>query len=216
MQLVVNRLHFPVTTLGPGRRIGIWLQGCSIGCPGCVARDTWDRSAGTSVTVEELLRRSLRLADSGTTGITISGGEPFEQPDGLIQFLQKIRRSEPGQHLDILCYSGYAYRTLQARWPSVLELLDAVIPGPFIEDLPRGKVWRGSRNQPLIPLTPLGVERFTPFLDMEYQGKGMLQVQVERDRIFLIGIPDRHDVGRLEGSLRLQGVVPVDPSWGAD
>ena len=47
----LSRLHFPVTTLGPGRRIGIWFQGCSIRCPGCISADTWAfRTAAAMVT----------------------------------------------------------------------------------------------------------------------------------------------------------------------
>ena len=38
--LALSRMHFPVTTLGPGNRIGIWVQGCTIRCPGCVSADT--------------------------------------------------------------------------------------------------------------------------------------------------------------------------------
>ena len=41
MELSLSRVHFPVTTLGPGRRLGIWFQGCSIRCPGCISADTW-------------------------------------------------------------------------------------------------------------------------------------------------------------------------------
>src|SRR3546814_9784731 len=46
MRIAVSRLHFPVTALGPGRRIGLWLQGCSIRCPGCISVDTWAHDAG--------------------------------------------------------------------------------------------------------------------------------------------------------------------------
>lgn len=42
MNLALSRMHFPVTTLGPGDRIGIWFQGCSIRCTGCISKDTWD------------------------------------------------------------------------------------------------------------------------------------------------------------------------------
>ena len=46
-QIGLNRVHFPVTALGPGRRVGIWLQGCSIRCPGCMSLDTWAPAAAT-------------------------------------------------------------------------------------------------------------------------------------------------------------------------
>ncbi len=45
MNILLNKAHFPVTVLGPGRRIGIWLQGCSIGCAGCISQDTWEADA---------------------------------------------------------------------------------------------------------------------------------------------------------------------------
>ena len=49
MKIAINKAHFPVTVLGPGRRIGIWLQGCSIHCKGCVSQDTWAADPGRTV-----------------------------------------------------------------------------------------------------------------------------------------------------------------------
>ncbi|HAU1321526.1 TPA: radical SAM protein, partial [Legionella pneumophila] len=46
MMIYISRVHFPVTTLGPGHRIGIWFQGCSIRCPGCISTDTWNINKG--------------------------------------------------------------------------------------------------------------------------------------------------------------------------
>ncbi len=79
MMLNLSRIHFPVTTLGPGNRIGIWFQGCSIRCKGCISVDTWGMKKG-SVSVDEIISVIdpwLDMAD----GITISGGEPFDQPE---------------------------------------------------------------------------------------------------------------------------------------
>jgi anaerobic ribonucleoside-triphosphate reductase activating protein len=39
MKIAVSKAHYPVTVLGPGKRIGIWL-GCRIQCKGCVSQDT--------------------------------------------------------------------------------------------------------------------------------------------------------------------------------
>ena len=41
MNISLSRVHFPVTTLGPGQRLGLWFQGCSIRCAGCISADTW-------------------------------------------------------------------------------------------------------------------------------------------------------------------------------
>ena len=85
MRLQLSRLHFPVTTLGVGRRIGVWFQGCSIRCPGCVSLDTWDPAHGTT-TVEDVVTAIgpwLEAAD----GLTVSGGTPpyqFSWSNGLL------------------------------------------------------------------------------------------------------------------------------------
>jgi anaerobic ribonucleoside-triphosphate reductase activating protein len=70
-------MHFPVTTLGPGRRVGVWLQGCSIRCQGCISVDTWIKDRGIT-TVDEVVT-ALQLWLSRADGITVSGGEPFDQ-----------------------------------------------------------------------------------------------------------------------------------------
>ena len=35
--LYIDRIHYPVYTLGPGKRIGIWFSGCSKKCYGCIS-----------------------------------------------------------------------------------------------------------------------------------------------------------------------------------
>ena len=87
--IALSRIHFPVTTLGPGRRIGIWFQGCSIRCPGCISMDTWAPGRGIT-TIDEVVNavaQWLPVAD----GITISGGEPFDQPIALLDLLGRLR-----------------------------------------------------------------------------------------------------------------------------
>src|SRR5690242_1169542 len=89
MDAAVSRLHFPVTALGPGQRVGLWLQGCSIRCPGCISVDTWDHGTGL-VPIEQLLDRISRLAVRAD-GFTVSGGEPFDQPSALAAVLRSWR-----------------------------------------------------------------------------------------------------------------------------
>lgn len=111
MKLALSRVHFPVTTLGPGRRLGIWVQGCSIRCPGCISSDTWAKRAADVEIAEllDLVRPWLHECD----GITISGGEPFEQLEALEQLLHAIRqlsgvleRSLPVLHR-VSCHGWY-------------------------------------------------------------------------------------------------------------
>ena len=162
MTLRLHRIHFPVTTLGPGRRIGIWVQGCSLECRGCLSRDTWEASPSSAVAVDEVLSACRHLVPTGPDGVTISGGEPFEQPEALGELLAGLVRwrAELGVDIDLLCYSGMSLRRLRTRFSRLLERLDGVIPEPFLEDRPLGGPWRGSDNQPLVPLSPLGRRRY--------------------------------------------------------
>ena len=53
--LLVNRVHYPVTTLGPGLQAGIWTRGCSLRCPGCISPDTWEPDPRRRLPVHRLL-----------------------------------------------------------------------------------------------------------------------------------------------------------------
>ena len=86
----ISRAHYPVTTLGVGRRIGIWFQGCSIRCKGCVSQDTWATDPSKAIPVGALLGWCKMVAPEGPDGVTISGGEPFDQPAGLSALLDGL------------------------------------------------------------------------------------------------------------------------------
>src|SRR5688572_8819093 len=72
--LQLNKAHWPVTVLGPGRRIGLWVQGCTIGCRGCVSQDTWPSDATKSVAIRDLIAWCRRVSAGAPDGVTISGG----------------------------------------------------------------------------------------------------------------------------------------------
>jgi len=212
----LNKAHFPVTVLGPGRRVGIWLQGCSIGCPGCLSRDTWPAEDGREISVAALIEWCRTVSADTLDGITISGGEPFDQPAALACLLGELAawRMAIGAGFDILCYSGYPLRTLQARHQSILAMLDALIPEPFVESLPLGGAWRGSSNQPLVVLSERARARYGECDAIPAPSPARrLQVAVERDRIWYIGIPDRGDMARVEERCREQGLVFTRTSW---
>ena len=89
-KLALSRLHFPIMSLGYGRRIGIWTQGCAIGCKGCMSVDTW-ASRPANIPVDEIVTRVDRwLAEAD--GITLSGGEPFDQPEAIVALLSTVRQ----------------------------------------------------------------------------------------------------------------------------
>lgn len=214
--LQLNKAHWPVTVLGPGRRIGIWVQGCSIGCRGCVSQDTWPKDSAKAIAVPDLLAWCRRVTDGRLDGVTVSGGEPFEQPAALAALLAGLHRwrEQSGLDFDLLCYSGMPLRTLERKHAALLSQLDAVIPEPYVDKLPLGNVWRGSSNQPLVPLSARGRTRYASFVDQPAHESGkQVQMAVEGGRVWMIGIPDRGDMARVEELCASRGLGLANVSW---
>ncbi len=214
--LELNKAHWPVTVLGPGRRIGLWVQGCTIHCPGCISQDTWPKDPSKTIPVRDLVAWCKRVAVPAPDGVTISGGEPFEQPEGLRALLEGLiawRRDER-LDFDILCYSGFPLRTLERRHAKLMVMLDAIVPEPYVDALPLGKVWRGSSNQPLVPLSERGRARYASHVDAPMaEGGKRMQAAVEGGRIWMIGIPGRGDMARVEALCASRGLALEKVSW---
>lgn len=201
MKLALSRAHFPVTTLGPGRRLGIWFQGCSIRCPHCISADTWGPGRGTTTVQAVLTAVEPWLAEAG--GVTVSGGEPFDQPEALRALLDGVR-ARPG--VDILVYSGHPVERLTPHLVAMSGLIDALITDPYDVAAPQTKALRGSDNQRLHLLTPLGKERFAAFERAALPEDWALDVMVGDDgAVWMTGIPRRDDLRRLQEALAAAG-----------
>ncbi|WP_417697834.1 4Fe-4S single cluster domain-containing protein [Pseudomonas sp.] len=201
MDLSLSRMHFPVTTLGPGRRIGIWFQGCSIRCPGCISADTWG-PGHRRLSLEQLIEQVTPWLHEAE-GITISGGEPFDQLDALRSLLEGLRRLS---ELDILVYSGYTLEQLDEPLLQTKGLIDALISDPYIEALSQTMALRGSDNQRLSLLTPLGRTRLGHYERLlEPTDKALDLMFDESGSVWMAGIPRRDDLLRLRDLLHEQG-----------
>jgi anaerobic ribonucleoside-triphosphate reductase activating protein len=130
---------------GPGLRTVIWFQGCRRACPGCFNPLTHAADGGVEMETEELANRIATL------GVSISGGEPFEQPEALLDLVQRLRARD----LSILIYSGYAIEEIRAMpaGPPVLGAIDILIDGPYIDALRGQGGFPGSANQRIHLLT---------------------------------------------------------------
>jgi anaerobic ribonucleoside-triphosphate reductase activating protein len=201
MILELSRLHFPVTTLGPGQRVGVWFQGCSIRCEGCVSADTWGRGSGGTTVARVLTALDPWLPQAN--GVTVSGGEPFDQPDALRALLEGIRaRTE----IDVLVYSGYPIERLDDHLSGMEGLIDALMSDPYDVVVPQTLALRGSDNQRLHRLTPLGERRFAAFEREAQPHEAALDVMFDDDgTVWMAGIPRRDDMRRLRQTLAAQG-----------
>lgn len=228
MKIAVNKAHFPVTVLGPGRRIGIWLQGCSIGCKGCVSQDTWASDDARLMALPTLLNWCRQVSGGLFDGVTISGGEPFDQPQALSALLAGLHawRSQAGIEFDILCYSGYPLAKLQRLHARLLQKLDALIPEPFIEAQSATRHWRGSDNQPLVLLSERGRAVYARWADTLNPGTDAdnlkpdpvpaakrIQLMQDGEQIWYVGIPARGDMAALESACAAKGIAFSQVSW---
>ncbi len=140
---------------GPGRRTSVLVSGCNLACPGCWVPSLHPVEAGTPIPVDRLAEVLLDPAYE-RDGVSILGGEPFLQPDGLLGLVHALRaRGCP----HIVCYSGYTYEALlrrSVRQPVIAQVLDAIdmlIDGPYVAALAdRAGPWTGSGNQRVIDL----------------------------------------------------------------
>lgn len=199
--VALSRLHFPVTTLGPGRRVGIWLQGCSIRCPGCISADTW--AAGQGQTTTEAVVDTILSWLPDAEGITVSGGEPFDQPEALNVLLRELRRLSP---MDILVYSGYPFDALSGWLRENPGLIDVLISDPYDERAAQTLALRGSDNQRMHFLTELGSARFVSFDRPTLADDRRFDVMFDADgTVWLAGIPARDDIHRLRNAMRALG-----------
>ncbi|MBE1537053.1 4Fe-4S single cluster domain-containing protein [Actinomadura algeriensis] len=208
----VNRFGFPITALGPGRRLAVWFQGCALACRGCLARDTWDPGGGADRTVADLTRLWTDALRAGADGLTVSGGEPLAQPDGLAAFLAAAAgvRDDLAPDADLLVYTGH--EPAEITDPAPLAHADAVITGRYDVTRPTRLIWRGSANQILTPRTPRGRARYAPYLDHEPE-RAPMQVAVNDRHVWFAGVPRRGDLNRLRRELADRGVTFEEVSW---
>jgi len=136
---------------GPGDRMVIWLQGCSLRCPGCFNPETHPRKPHRLMTVDAVFDR-IREFSSTIEGITLSGGEPLEQINPLIDLLERVR-SAPS--LSVVLFSGYDLEKINKmkKGRHLLKMVDVLIAGPYIEHLRLSQNLTGSSNQQIHFLT---------------------------------------------------------------
>lgn len=150
--LRLARVYHGSVVEGPGRRSVAQLQGCVLRCPGCIVPETHSTTGGVLLSISEVVAALLDPAGEPRDGISVLGGEPFLQPQGLLALLQALK----ARGLHVVVYSGYTLEAL-ARRPepevlAALALTDLLVDGPYVAPLAAGAgEWRGSRNQRVIP-----------------------------------------------------------------
>ena len=147
--MLIARILSPIHSLGPGDRVCLWTQGCKKRCKGCISPEL-QPYGGNEVDENVLAKILIQVArKNNCTGITISGGDPLEQPHALLKLLALLRN----EFDDILVYTGFELKDIQDGLIGIeakkcLDYLDVLIDGKYIDELNyKDCVLRGSSNQ---------------------------------------------------------------------
>lgn len=181
---------------GPGVRAVVHFAGCSVGCAGCFNPHTHAPTGENvrAVSVDALADEILAVSRA----VTVSGGEPTDQPNGLVALLEALRSRGCD---DIVMFTGRRTEWLlthrKQMWIEICRdlLVDVVIDGPFIKaKLEQDAVMRGSSNQRVICLT----DRWT---EDDFKCRET-QVEIIDGRVVVTGFPaeDLRDMLSLLGS----------------
>lgn len=142
----IERAVLGVDTLGPGSRFAVWVNGCKKHCKGCISERLQEKCPENERDVISFLSE---FDFTGIDGVTISGGEPFDQIVDLEKMV--VYLFELGIR-DILIYTGYTKEQLESwhdnRVKSIFNKIAVLIDGPYIAELDLGEDnLKGSLNQ---------------------------------------------------------------------
>lgn len=161
---------------GPGERTAVWVQGCAVRCLGCFNPHMWSFRGGERVAPEDLV---ARIVATGTDGLTLLGGEPFDQAAALSKVACGVRRAGRS----VMTFTGYTRAQLQAAVDAgrtdvaaLLDETDLLVAGPFRQDrIDTGRPWVGSTNQEFVLLN----DRFPDLLDDVHANPDRVEINVD-------------------------------------
>lgn len=134
---------------GPGTRVSIWVTGCNRHCPNCFNPEAWDFNAGKELTEESISKLIEFSKAPNIEGFSILGGEPLDQGPDMLHFLNRLRYESDNK--SIWLWSGYVYEELSTEQLEILEYVDVLIDGAFVNSLKDPTLrFRGSSNQRII------------------------------------------------------------------
>lgn len=137
---------------GPGVRVSLFVSGCRNHCKGCFQPETWDFNYGEEYdgvnTANDIVKA---LTPDYISGLSILGGDPMEPEniDEVTSLCYIVKLLFPNK--TIWLYTGYTWEDIRIRYPEILNYIDVLVDGPFIEDLKDiSLAFRGSSNQRII------------------------------------------------------------------
>lgn len=172
---------------GPGRRWALWVQGCSIRCAGCCNPEMFDDRRGQAAEIDELAAGVAEARARGVEGVTLLGGEPFEQAAELATLAGHARALA----MTVMVFSGYTLDQLRGRGDAaaLLAVTDLLVDGPYDRTRPEpappvGRRWIGSANQQMHYLTSAYAAG-----DPRMRDANTIEIRLSRDALQINGWP---------------------------
>ncbi len=186
----IDRIIYPVETLGPGKRFSIWTVGCSKRCKSCANPELWCADPAKDISVDVIIEYCVKVAcASRVDGITITGGDPIEQTEDFFALIENLKMISN----DILVYTGYTLAEIEDMLaPEQIETLkqnvSVLIDGRYIDEKNDGfSALRGSSNQVIHYFQPEKQKKYE-----EYISKGRtVQNFYYSEKIISVGIHNR-------------------------
>lgn len=172
---------------GPGRRWALWVQGCALRCAGCCNPEMFDPRRGEALEEAALTARISAAQRGGVEGISVLGGEPFEQAAAVAVLAGHARAIG----LTVMVFSGYRLDELRAR-PDAADLLvciDVLVDGRYDHTRPEpappaGRRWIGSTNQERHHLTAAYAAD-----DPQWHAANTIEIRLSRSALRINGWP---------------------------
>ncbi len=171
MHIRVHALMECSTVNGPGVRAVIWVQGCSLGCPGCWNAQTHAPLQGFRLDVSEILEWFAKASrENRIEGLTISGGEPMEQAPAVLELLRRLKAARPAMTTGL--FSGYTERELpDTLWRAMQSHLDFAVLGRYNA--------RRRRHHPLVSSTNQVLRLYTARYSMDDFAAQSVEVHID-------------------------------------
>lgn len=177
--MYIARILYPVKTLGPGNRIGIWFCGCRRRCKGCSNPELWEFDEKYRAKLSDVLKLIHKISDNNPVdGFTISGGDPMEQPTEFSMLLEEIKNISD----DILVYTGFSIEEISK---DRLKNITVLIDGEYKEELNDNSILRGSSNQRIHILSKKHKEKYEKYVKTE---TNKIQNFTTKDGVVSVGI----------------------------
>ena len=159
--MYIARILYPVKVLGPGNRVGIWLDGCDHHCKGCSNPELWETDEKYRTDIKQVMRLIGSIKEQHEIdGFTITGGDPMKQPPALRVLLPELVKITS----DILLYTGFDYEDIKNNYADILKQVAVLIDGKYVEELNEEELLKGSSNQRIIVLKDAYRDKYNDYM----------------------------------------------------